>query len=168
VSKGTGASQPQGFEDAATEGAVTAADDAFTSNEILNLLHSVDIEYRNSPGAGFMMHDLIAKEVRKLTVTSSADQYLWEPSFKAGQPDTLLGKPVYINNEIDSTVAADNRTIFFGDWDSLWIRIVRGIELAQTSERFIEKYQEGFIGFMRMDSELVDTSAIKFLRQLTT
>lgn len=168
VTRGLGASDVQGFEDAATEGKVTAADDAITANEIIDLQHSVDRAYRNGPSVGFMMHDSIAAEVRKLTVTANADQYLWEPSFTAGQPDRLLGNSVYINNDLDSTLALNNRTIFFGDWSKFWIRIVRGMELIRLDERFAEKYQVGWMGTMRFDAELVDTAAIKFLRQLNT
>lgn len=157
-----------GLHFGATQGVVAAADDAVTANEVLDLLHSVDIEYRNSPNAGFMLHDLIAKAVRKLTVTSSSDQYLWEPSFKVGMPDTMLGKKVWINNDLPSTLAVDNRSIFFGDFDQLIIRVVRGMEMIQLQERFAEKYQVGFMATLRADTQVLQTGAIKFLRQLNT
>ena len=157
-----------GLHYGATQGAVAAADDAIVATEILDLLHSVDIEYRNSPGAGFMLHDLIAKAIRKLTVTSSSDQYLWEPSFKVGMPDTMLGKQVWINNDLPSTLATDNRSIFFGDFDQLAIRVVKGMELIRLDERFAEKYQVGWMGTLRADCNVLQSGAIKFLRQLNT
>lgn len=168
VTRGLGVSDVQGFEDAATQGVVTAADDAITANEIIQLQHSVDKAYRVGPSVGFMMHDSIASQVRQLTVTTNADQYLWQPNFQAGQPDRLLGDPVYINNDLDSSLAANARTIFYGDWSKFWIRIVNGMELIRLDERFAEKYQVGWMGTMRFDAELVDSAAIKFVRQLST
>ncbi len=152
----------------ATQGKVTAATTAITSAEIIDLFYSVDLDYRNSQGAGFMMNDVIAGYIRKLTVTSSADQYLWQPSFTEGQPDKLLGKSVWINNDLDSTITADKRTIFFGDFDQLAIRIVRGMELQRFDERFAEKYQVGWMATMRADCEVLQSGAIKYLRQLNT
>jgi len=168
VTRGLGVSDVQGFEDAATQGVVTAADDAITANEIIQLQHSVDKAYRMGPSVGFMMHDSIASQIRQLTVTANADQYLWQPSFVAGQPDTLLGNKVYINNDLDSALSTNARTIFFGDWSKFWIRVVRGMELQRFDERFAEKYQVGWMGTMRFDAELVDAAAIKFVRQLNT
>jgi HK97 family phage major capsid protein len=157
-----------GLHFGATQGGVTAADDAITANEIINLLHSVDIEYRNSPGAGFMINDAIAAYIRKLTVTASADYYLWEPSFTEGNPDKMLGKKVWINNDLPSAITVDKRTIFFGDFDQLAIRVVKGMELIRLDERFAEKYQVGWMGTLRADCNVLQTGAIKFLRQLNT
>jgi len=157
-----------GFYDAATEGVVSAAIAAITANELIDLQHSVDPAYRNGPGVGFMMNDAIAASIRKLTVTANADQYLWEPNFTQGQPDRLLGDAVYINNDLPSTLAADNRSVFFGDWSKFWIRIVNGMELIRLDERYAEKYQIGWMGTMRFDAVLTDAAAIKFIRQLTT
>lgn len=157
-----------GLSEGSTVGKVAAADDAITANEIVDLLYSVDKAYRDSPQAGFMMHDAIAGYIRKLTVTASADQYLWQPSFQAGQPDLLLGKRVWINNDLDSTLAVDNRPVFFGDFNKLVIRVVRGLELMRFDERFAENYQVGWMGVLRADSQVLNSAAIKYIRCLNT
>lgn len=157
-----------GFYDAATEGVLSASATAVTSDELIDLQHSVNREYRNGPKVGFQMHDSIAAEVRKLTVTANADQYLWQPSFQVGQPDRLLGDRVWINNDLPSSYAADGRSIFYGNWEPFFIRIVNGMELFRFDERFREKYQLGWMGTMRFDAVLTDTAAVKFIRQITT
>jgi len=167
LTKGINAGEPEGFYDKATQGKLAAADDAITPDEVIDLFYSVDRSYRAAPKAAWQMNDTVAATVRKLKVTSSADEYLWQPSFQAGEPDTILGKPVYINNNLED-VAASNRTIFFGDWDQFYVRIVQGMELYRFDELYRAKHQIGWQVSARVDSKLVQPTAIKFLRQLGT
>ena len=128
---GTGSSQPQGFQNAATIGKTTASGTAITQAEITDLKYSVDRAYRNENSA-FMMHDSTVKEIIKLdTSTSNYSQPLWQPSFREGEPSTILGFRYFVNNDMDE-IAADKRVIAFGDWSKFYIRIVNGLENYKT------------------------------------
>jgi HK97 family phage major capsid protein len=168
TTRGNGSSQPQGFEDAATQGVLSASATAITATELIELEHSVDRAYRQSTSAGFMLHDSVLQEIKKLTVGDADDRPIWLPSYRDGEPDRLLGYRYGVNNDLDSSLAADARSVFFGDWSAHKIRIVNDMELLRLDERFAEKYQIGWVGFMRFDSELMDDSAIKFIRQVTS
>ena len=53
--------------------------------------------------------------VRKLK--DGQNNYLWQPSFQAGQPETILGKPVV--EMVDMPDIGDgNFPIIFGDWSA--------------------------------------------------
>ncbi|CDZ43237.1 Phage major capsid protein, HK97 family, partial CDS, partial [Neorhizobium galegae bv. officinalis] len=54
---GTGANQPNGVVNASALGKTTAATDALTSDEILDLFHSVDAGYRQSPKCRWQFND---------------------------------------------------------------------------------------------------------------
>ena len=49
------------------------------------------------------MNDSTVKAIRKLK--NGNGDYLWQPSLTAGQPDTLLGRPVYTSSYMPAIAA---------------------------------------------------------------
>ena len=112
---GDGSSKPYGLITEASAGVTAASQTAITADEIIDLQHSVDPAYRTNPGVGFMFHDSVFKAVRKLK--DSEGRYLWQMGdIRTGAPDTLLGKPYFINQDMTSSIAASAKTIAFGDF----------------------------------------------------
>lgn len=162
---GTGSSEPLGYMDAtagAIEGKVGASASAIAAGEIIDLMHSVDASYRSSPKAAFAMHDLILAEIKKLSFGSSVYYPVWLPSLTANAPDTILGKPYFVNNAMASTLATENAIMAFGDWSRFVVRIVNNFSLRVLTERYAELDQTAWVGFARMDSKLLNRNAIKF------
>ena len=91
---GNGTGKPLGIL-AATGGAetdVTAASaTAVTMDEVMDLFYSLRAPYRRK--SAFIMNDATVKALRKLK--NGNGDYIWQPSVTAGQPDTLLNRPVY-------------------------------------------------------------------------
>lgn len=164
TTNGTGVSQPNGFITAATVGKTAASGTAITAAEIMDLEHSVDFSYRKQNKTAFQLNDLILKEIKKLSIGANDDRPLWIPSIRDGEPDTLLGYKYHINNDMDSALAVNNKIIAFGDFGRHKIRLVKGMSLQRLNERYAEKRQIGWVSFVRFDSELMDTSAIKVLQ----
>jgi len=160
---GDNSSKPQGFITGATQGKVSASATAFTRSEIIDLLHSVNRAYRNSPKAGFMMHDNILAAIKKLSIGTSDDRPLWQASMQAGTPDKLEGFQYWVNNDMASTLATGNKVMAFGDFNKYIIRIVSGLEILRLNERYAENHQVAFVGFMRFDGRTINTNAIKYL-----
>lgn len=163
---GTGSAQPLGYMDAtagAIEGKVAASASAITAGEIIDLMHSVDASYRMSTKAAFAMNDLILAEIKKLSFGSSVYFPLWLPSLAANAPDTILGKPYFVNNAMSSSLATENAVIAFGDWNRFVVRIVNDFSLRVLTERYAEFDQTAWLGLARMDSRLLNRNAIKFL-----
>lgn len=149
---GTGAAQPFGIVEGATTGKTTASSTAITADEILDFIHSVDPAYR--PQSSFMFHDNILLAVRKLK--GSDNNYLWQPGLGTGVPDKLAGYPYFINQHMASSIATTAKTMLFGDLSKYKIRIVRSVRIKRMDERYGEKDQVGFVGFMRIDGKLID------------
>lgn len=168
---GTGSSQPQGAITGATTGKTTASGTAITYNEIVDLIHSVDVAYRQAPPSdvAFMLHDLVLAYVRKIRDDSGGSglgRPIWEPSVQVGVPDSLLGYRVVVNNHMASTVATTNKTIAFGNFRAGYVvRNVNGGQLMRLEERYADYLQVGFFAFGRMDALVQDSSAIKLLVQ---
>jgi HK97 family phage major capsid protein len=85
------------------------------------------------------------------------------PSLAANAPDTILGKPYFVNNAMASTLATENAVIAFGDWSRFVVRIVNDFSLRVLTERYAEFDQTAWLGLARMDSRLLNRTAIKFL-----
>ena len=160
---GTGSSQPNGIVTAASSGKTAASATAITTDELIDLYHSIDPAYRN--GAGWMMHDNVALAIRKLKDGDS--QYMWQPGIVAGQPDRLLGGSVTINQDMASSVATGNKTVLFGALSKYIVREVLDITVVRLVERYADAHQVGFVAIMRFDGDLrnAGTNPVKYLEQ---
>jgi HK97 family phage major capsid protein len=160
---GTGAGQPTGYVTAATLGVTSASPTAIAADEIYNLKHSVDPAYRQ--GSMFTFHDQILLYIKKLK--DGLGRYLWQSSLAADAPDTIDGDPIGINQSMANAVSATNITMTYGLMSKYKIRDVAQMRMRRLVERYADFDQEGFVGFMRADGNLLDagTHPIKYLQQ---
>ena len=164
LTTGDASSKPQGIVTGSSAGKTAASATAVTISEVMDLFYSVDASYRNAPGAGFMMNSSTAKAIRVLGFGSSNDFPAYVPSMEAGAPDMLFGKPVYINEDMDS-IATAKKTIIFGDLKQYYVHEAGGVQLLRLNERFADALSTGFIAYRRVDGNVLQSSAIKHLVQ---
>lgn len=156
---GNGTTQPQGFvTGAATFAAAAAA--SVSLDDAIKLEHSLDEAYRVQ--AEYTMNDSTGEKFRLLK--DGDGNYMLKTSDIPGRKDTLNGYNITYNPYM-ADVAADAKSIAFGDFSYFWIRDVLAMQLFRLSEKYIESGQIGWIAFMRTDSRLVDagTNPIKVL-----
>ena len=160
---GDGVGDPNGIVTASTLGKTTAATTAVTSDEIIDLLHSVNSAYRRSPKARFMFADTTLAAIRKLK--DGQGNYLWQMGdITTGQPGTLLGYRYSINDDVPA-LAANSKAILFGDFSKYFVRKVGSPIIGVLRERFWPDL--GVAGLIRFDGELGDTNAVKHLLTAT-
>lgn len=152
---GTGVSMPLGIVPAATVG-FTAANASsqvttWTYSSIVELEHSVDPAYRR--GASFMMADSSLKKTKLLL--DSTGRPLWAASIATGAPDTLLGYPIIINQDV-AAMGVSAKSVVFGDLSKYLIRDVLGVTLLRLEERYADFHQVAFLAFARMDGDLLN------------
>lgn len=161
LATGTGTAQPEGLFTNATAGktGTTGQTTSIIYDDLIDLIHSVDPAYRQSPNTRFVMSDSALKMVRKLKDGNSLP--LWQPSTQMGVPDTLLGYGVTVDNGVP-VPAANAKSIGFGDVNAAYVvRQVAGGQLMRLEERYADYLQVGFFGFMRLDAKPDDTSAFR-------
>jgi HK97 family phage major capsid protein len=161
---GAGTTEPWGVVTRATTSGVTVASaGVMIFSEPLRLLHSVDPAYRQ--GASFMCHDSTFLKLRQMV--DGQARPIWEPSLQAGQPGSLYGYPVLINQSM-AAYAAAAKVALFGQFSKYLIRDVRSIEIMRLDERYAEAHQVAFLGFSRHDGDLLDagTDPVKFMTGL--
>ena len=160
---GDGSGKPLGIL-AATGGAETgitaASATAITADELIDLFYSLKAPYRRN--AVWVLNDSTIKAIRKLK--DNQGQYLWQPSLTAGAPDLLLGKPVRTSAYMPA-IAADAKTIAFGDFSYYWIADRQGRSFKRLNELYAATGQVGFLASQRVDGKLILPEAIKVLEQ---
>lgn len=160
LTTGTGSSAPNGVVTASTAGKTAAGTAAITSDEIMDLLHSVDPAYRMGPKVGFMFNDATLAAIRKLK--DGDGNYLWQMgNVQQGAPGTLLGYRYHINQAMDSLAAA-KKVMLFGDFGKYYVRKVGGPLIAAIQDKDFWP-GAGIAGYIRFDGELTDAAAIKHL-----
>ena len=159
---GNGTGKPTGIFNAtggAELGVTAASATAITVDEIMDLFYSLKSPYRKN--AVFVMNDSTVKAIRKLK--DGNGQYLWQPSISAGQPDTILNRPVKTSAYVP-TIAAGAKTIAFGDFGYYWIADRQGRSFQRLNELYAATGQVGFKATQRVDGKLILSEAIKVLQ----
>jgi HK97 family phage major capsid protein len=160
---GTGSSQPEGCTIGSSQGASTASSTAFTHNEMVEMLYSLNKAYRTGPKVGWMMHPTIVGEIRKLDVSASnVAQPMFQPALSADVPDRIMGYQYWENGAMASTLTTGQKIAMFGDWNKFVIRRVRGFEILRSDERYFELLQVAFMGWERFDSRVMNEDALKY------
>jgi HK97 family phage major capsid protein len=162
---GTGTGQPNGAVTAATVGVTgsTGNATAVTYDALVNLQHSVDPAYRALGNLSFMMNDQTLREIRKIRDGQQRPIFVpgYETGVPGGVPDTLLGTPVVVNQDM-AVMAANARSILFGDFSFYTIRDVLAVTLFRfTDSVFASRGQVGFLAWSRHGGQLIDTAAIR-------
>lgn len=155
---GTGTVQPRGIVTGAAAGGTgaTAVAGAFTADNLIDLVYSLDGAARLLPGVGFQMSKTGLAAVRKLKDNNGLPIF----NLATGQPDTILGYPVFENPAV-AAVAAGAKSVVFGHLPSYKVRMAGGLQVAQSSDVRFEQDTTVFRFIMRLDGNLTHTSHVK-------
>ena len=158
---GTGTTQPTGIVTAAGSGITggTGVTGAFTADNLIDLVYSVDTAGRTLPGTGWQMNAQSIAAVRKLK--DSAGQYLFSPSLSADARDLLLGYPIFENPAMASP-ATSAKSVIFGHLPSYFARTVGGLRLDRSDDYAFQNDLITFRATMRVDGNLIQTSHVKY------
>ena len=153
---GNGTGKPTGVINTAEVGVTSASANAITTDEIIDLYHSLRTPYRKN--AAFLANVSTIKAIRKLK--DSNNQYLWQPGLQAGQPDTILNRPIHTSAYMPE-IGGGNKILLFGDLKYYWIADRQGRSFQRLNELFAKNGQVGFRVFQRVDGKLILPEAVK-------
>ena len=156
---GDGTGKPLGIfaEEGGGEIGVTAASATeITADEIINLVYALKRPYRKK--AKFIMNDATIAAFRKLKDENG--QYLWQPGLQAGQPDTILNRPIHTSAYMPE-IESGNKILLFGDLSYYWVADRQGRSFQRLNELFAKNGQVGFRVFQRLDGKLILPESVK-------
>lgn len=131
---------------------------ALTADSLLDLTYALPGEYTGN--ARFMMNRSTHGVVRKLK--DGQGNYLWQPSYQAGQPASLLGYPITEMPGMPD-VAADATPVLFGDFKRGYLIIDR-IGVRVLRDPFTNKPYVNFYTTKRVGGGLLNPDVLKALK----
>ena len=159
---GDGNGKPTGFlttlaNDATTY--ITTTGTNISADDIINLEYSLKRPYRKN--AAWLVNDATLAQIRKFK--DSTQNYLWQASYQVGEPDRLLGYPIYTTPYMPKAESG-NFALAFGDFSYY--------NIADRGTRSFQELRElyagnGMVGYLmkeRVDGILVDNNAIRALK----
>jgi len=126
---------------------------------LVDLFYSVIAPYRASRSCAWLVKDSTMAVIRKIKDTTG--QYMFQPAMVAGTPDTLMGKPIFIDPYVPS-IATGAKSIVFGDLSQYFIRMAGGVRFERSDDFAFGTDLVSFRALIRGDGALVDlTGAVK-------
>jgi HK97 family phage major capsid protein len=132
ITNGNGVNEPQGIRSEGDVASYSQAATALAAGDIIETYHAIASQYRDN--AIWLMHDSIAKAVRKLT--DDYGRYLWTDGGGLGPAQsTLLGRPVYENPKIPTDLGGGSESvIIFGSFRyGYWLGQMDGLAMSTDS-----------------------------------
>jgi HK97 family phage major capsid protein len=118
---------------------------ALTGDGLLDLMYDLPTQF--AANAKFHMNRLSMGAARKLK--DGQNNYLWQPSYASGQPQTLAGAPVVEHPDFP-LVAAGNVAALYGDMEATYLVVDRvGIRVLRdpfTNKPFVHFYTTKRVG----------------------
>ncbi|RMC35368.1 phage major capsid protein [Paracoccus alkanivorans] len=110
--EGDGVLEPSGFmTDANITSTVAASGTLLDPDELIAMVYSLPATYRNA--GTWVMNGSTLAAIR--TLKDGDGRYLWQPSYQAGQPETILGRPVVEAVDMPD-IGLSAEPIIFGDF----------------------------------------------------
>lgn len=161
---GNAAVEPKGFM---TEAGIAQSLNGHATNlsadALISLMYALPAIYRNR--GTWAMNGTTLAAIRKLK--DGQGNYLWQPSYQAGQPETILGRPVVELIDMPD-IAANAFPVMFGDFKAGY-RIYDRIELAVRPNPYLLA-TEGMVRFharRRVGAGVVRTDVFRKLKMAT-
>jgi HK97 family phage major capsid protein len=158
LTTGDGSDKPRGIVTASGSGITggTAVSGAFTADNLIDLIYSLDGAARRLPGVGFMATTSSLGAMRKLKDNSG--QYLYQVG--VGQPDSFAGFPIFENPAMAAT-ALSAKSVIFGHLPSYKVRMAGGLQVASSTDYAFNKDQTFYRFLMRVDGDLTHAGHVK-------
>ena len=155
---GSGTGQPLGLFAAKGGGNIAVNTTNPTSDDVINLVYALKRPYRRN--ASFIMNDSTIALIR--TYKDNNGAYMWQPALTQGEPDRLLGYPVYTSQY------APSDSIAFGDYKYYNIGDRGTRSFKQLTELFAGNGMIGFVAKERVDGKLILPEAVQILKVKAT
>ena len=138
-----------------TNGVTTASASAITADEVVKLHDAIKDQFQQN--AIWIMSSATRTALR--TLKSNDGHYYLNDDVSTPFGVTLLGKPVYVSDNMDD-IAAGKVVIYYGDMKGLATKFSEEINIQVLRERYADEHADGVIGWFEFDSKVVNEQAI--------
>ena len=149
---GSGSEAAQGLTK--TTNVLTAAGAAVTADELVALQAKVKQVYQAN--AVWTMHPDTFVAIKQLKDANK--HYLLQDDYTGEFPYRLLGKPVYLSDNMPKT------DVLYGDYSALSVNIRENISIEVLREKYATQHALGVVAWVEFDSRVTDNQKIAVLR----
>jgi len=158
---GSGNLDPEGIMTAAGVGeSLNGHATNLSADALITMMYALPAAYRNR--GTFVMNGSTLAAIRKLK--DGQQNYIWQPAYQAGAPETILGRPV-VEAEHMPDIAANAFPIAFGDFKTAY-RIYDRVDLSifVNPYKLASTRQTIFHAFRRVGAGVVQPLAFRKLK----
>ena len=143
----------------ATNSMTAAAADVITADELITLQGMVKDVYQD--GAIWIMNPKTRDALRHLT--NDIGIYLLNDDLSAPFGKTLLGKPVYVSDNMPELATGVNG-IYYGDMSGLKTKFSEEMSIEVLREVYAAQHAVGVVGWFEFDAKIADEQKIAVLK----
>jgi HK97 family phage major capsid protein len=163
---GTGTGQPQGVVNGATTVITTATTLVVAIADVYAVQAALPPRFRNAPGTAWVANVAEINRFRQLDTAGGSS--FWTNLGK-GQPETLLGAPIYESTTMDSSVSVGALEAIFGDFGQYIIVDRVGVSmiyepLVKGTGGILPAGQAGWFMFWRVGAQLSTVNAFRVMK----
>lgn len=154
---GTGTNACQGALNTTTALSAASAT-SITADELIELQAKIKQVYQ--AGACWTMHPDTFVAIKKLK--DGNNRYLLQDDVTGEFPYRLLGKPVYLSDNMP-TLAAGNKAVLYGDYSGLSVNFRENISIEVLREKYATQHAIGVVSWFEFDSKITDNAKLAVL-----
>lgn len=154
---GTGASAAQGALNTTT-GMTAASSTAITADELIELQAKIKQAYQGK--ACWTMNPATFTAIKKLK--DSNNRYLLQDDMTGEFPYRLLGKPVYLSDNMPA-IAASAKAVLYGDYSGLSVNFRENISIEVLREKYATQHAIGVVSWFEFDARVTDNAKLAVL-----
>lgn len=139
-----------------TNAITTAAADKITADEVIDLHDAIKDEFQN--GAIWIMSPATRTYLRKLKASTGV--YLLNDDVSTPFGTSILGKPVYVSDNMPDYTEDGKVAIYYGDMSGLATKFSEEINIEVLREKFATQHAVGIVGWFEFDSKVENEQKI--------
>ena len=138
-----------------TKTITAAATSAITADEVVRLHDAIKDDFQGN--AIWIMSPATRTALR--TLKSTTGYYLLNDDISSPFGSTLLGKPVYVSDNMPD-IGAGNNAIYYGDMRGLATKFSEDMNIEVLREKYATQHAIGVVGWLEFDSKVEDAQKI--------
>ena len=136
----------------------TASATAITMHDLITVQASVKQAYQKN--ACWVVNSATFTAFRKLK--DGNNRYLLQDDITGEFPYRLLGKPVYVSDNMP-VVAAGTKPVLYGDLSGLSVNVRENVQIQVLQEKYATQHAVGVVAWLELDSKVSDSQKMATL-----
>ncbi len=148
----------KGLAGSVTQKVYAGSTSAITADKVIELKDSVKDAFQNN--AMWIMSRATRTALRLLK--DDVGRYLLQDDITAPFGSTLLGKPVYVSDNMPE-IASGVNAIYYGDFKGLATKFSEDVNIQVLREKYATQHAVGVVGWVSFDAKVENAQAISAL-----